>query len=318
MRPSNIPQVLFMMAIGVFNAASAADSNDPIVGQWKFVKATKVFHANGHFTDPKGTSKGSRGGTWKCVNPSAEPRQYEIVWANTKLTDILLLQNDGTHLSGTKKNAHGEMASAERLTSEDPDKPAVAPVADEGPSSNTLSEATIPPPSKRIEPFLEPSLNAVLAPLGENPQMPRIPVETLRASLGAGIVTAKTPAQKQIYQCAIAVCDALTNAMDERAQARAAAVASGLLPSISTGGGIVKSMPLHGWDAGHAGEAIRKKEKDERAYADKQAKQVSNFTDSVAYKAWVAKTTILRNNAMDLYTKLVQFEAADSLAGGGQ
>jgi hypothetical protein len=161
---------------------------------------------------------------------------------------------------------------------------------------------------------LEPSLNAILAPLGEDPKMPRIPVETLRASLGAGVVTAKTPAQQQIYQCAIAVCDALTNGMDERAQARAAAIQSGLLPSISTGGGIVKTAPLHGRDAGHAGDAIRRKQKDERDYADKQAKDVSNFADSAASKAWVAKTTILRDNAMGLYGKLVQLEAADSFA----
>ena len=41
---------------------------------------------------------------------------------------------------------------------------------------------------------------------------------------------------------------------------------------------------------------------------------MSNFADSAAYKAWVAKTTILRDNAMGLYSKLVQLEAVDSLA----
>ena len=128
------------------------------------------------------------------------------------------------------------------------------------------------------------------------------------------MVTAKTPKQQQIYQCAMAVCDALTNGMDERTQAKAAAISSGLLPSISNGASIVKTAPLRGWDAGHAGDAIRKKQKDEREYADKQAKDVSNFADSASYKAWVARTTILRDNAMGLYSKLVQFEAADSVA----
>ena len=202
---------------------------------------------------------------------------------------------------------------------EKPKAPAAlaTPGAPESPSHAPAPAAKSPPPSKQIEPFLEPSLNAVLAPLGDNPQMPRIPVEKLRASLGAGVVTSKTPAQQQIYQYAIAVCDALTNGMDERAQAKAAAIASGLLPSISTGGSIVKTAPLRGWDAGHAGDAIRKKQKDERAYADKQAKDVSNFTDSSAYKAWVAKTTMLRDNAMGLYSKLVQLEAADSMVAEG-
>ena len=221
--------------------------------------------------------------------------------------------------SGERKGPTGEVIdiSRIRLAREDDGAAAAsaapapaAPVASESPSQ--APAAKIPPPSKQIEPFLEPSLNAILAPLGENPQMPRIPVEKLRASLGAGVVTAKTPAQQQIYQCAIAVCDALTNGMDERAQARAAAIQSGLLPSVSNGASIVKTAPLRGWDAGAAAEAIRKKQKDERSYADKQAKGVSNFADSAAFKAWVAKATLLRDNAMGLYSKLVQYEAVDS------
>jgi len=219
-------------------------------------------------------------------------------------------------ISGVKRPL-GDVAAVEPKAPAAPAAPAVSG-APKSPSHAPAPAAKSPPPSKQIEPFLEPALNAILAPLGENPQMPRIPVEKLRASLGAGVVTAKTPAQQRIYQCAIAVCDALTNGMDERAQARAAAIASGLLPSISTGGSIVKTAPLRGWDAGHAGDAIRQKQKDEREYADKQAKDVSNFADSAAYKAWVAKTTILRDNAMDLYSKLVQFEAADSLAEGAR
>jgi len=308
MRFSKILQVLFIVSIGVFKPAFGADLNDPILGQWKwFTKSTKVFHADGRLTDTEGRI--TKGGTWRRLNPDEAPGKYEIVWSSGRFVDTILLGDGDNRLSG--KNTKGDRVSAVRLSREDPDKTA------ETPATNAPAIKS-PPPSKQIEPFLEPSLNAILAPLGENPQMPRIPVEKLRAALGAGVVTAKTPAQQQIYQCAIAVCDALTNGMDERAQARAAAIQSGLLPSISNGGSIVKTAPLRGWDAGHAGDAIRKKQKDERSYADKQAKGVSNFADSAAYKAWVAKTTILRDNAMGLYSKLVQFEAADSLAEGAR
>jgi predicted Ser/Thr protein kinase len=167
-------------------------------------------------------------------------------------------------------------------------------------------------PSRQIEPLLEPSLNAILAPLGQNPQMPRVPVEKLQAVLGGEAVRARTPLQKQIYQYAIAVCESLTNGMDERALTKAAAVSSSWVPSVSNGGSIVNTMPLRGWDAGHAGDAVRKKQKDERAYADQRADQYSIFMESSAYKAWVTKSAILRQNVMALYSKLVQLEAADA------
>lgn len=171
-----------------------------------------------------------------------------------------------------------------------------------------------PVPSKQIEPLLDPSLDAVLAPLDKDPQMPRVAVEKLRASLSGGAVQAKTPAQKQIFQCAISVCDALVNGMDERAQVRAQAMASGQVPSVSNGGSIVNTMPLRGWDAGHAGDAVRKKQADERRYADQKAGQFSAFMESSAYKAWVTKSATLREGVMSIYTKLVQLEAADAVA----
>ena len=258
MRSSKIFQVLFIVSIGVFKPAFGADLNDPIVGQWKwYTKTTKVFHADGRFTDPEHEDKA--GGTWKCLNPGESPRKYSIIWSSGKFVDTVLLENEENRLSGIGKNFYGARVSAARLSREDPDKTAEAPATNAEAATLNAPAAKSPPPSKQIEPFLEPALNAILAPLGENPQMPRIPVEKLRASLGAGVVTAKTPAQQRIYQCAIAVCDALTNGMDERAQAKAAAISSGLSPSLSNGASIVKTAPLHGWDAGHAGDAIRKK-----------------------------------------------------------
>ena len=149
--------------------------------------------------------------------------------------------------------------------------------------------------------------------------MPRVPVEKLQASLGAGVVKARTPLQKQIYQYGMAVCEALTNGMDERAQARVTALASAQAPSLSNGASIEKTSPLRGWDAGRNAEAIRKKQQDERNYADNQGRANSNFMESSAYKAWVAKAKTMRENVMNLYGRLVQLEAADpaNQASGG-
>jgi len=188
------------------------------------------------------------------------------------------------------------------------------------PSPSAAAEAAAPAaagpnnasPSKQIDPLLEPCLNAILAPLQQEPQMPRVSVEKLRATLSGEAVRARTPSQKRIFQYAIWVCDALTNGMDERARTRAAAVSSAQVPSLSNGGSIVNTMPLHpGKNSGNAGEAIRKKQKDERSYADQQAQAFSTFMESSAYKAWVAKSTKLRQDVMSVYTKLVQFEAAE-------
>jgi len=185
-----------------------------------------------------------------------------------------------------------------------------------GPAVAANSGSPTPSPSTQIEPLLEPCLDAILAPLEKDPGMPRIAVEKLRASLGGGAVKAKTPSQKQIYQSGIAVCEALTTAMDERAQARAAAMASAQVPSPSNGASIVNTMPLRGRDAGHAGDAIRGKQRDERNYADDKAWAASGFMESSAYKAWVAKSASLRENVMGLYGKLVKLEAAEPDTAG--
>ena len=129
-------------------------------------------------------------------------------------------------------------------------------------------------PSARIEPVLVPALNAILAPLEKNPAMPRVQVETLRASFGADVMRVAAPGQGQIYQNAMAVCDALTRAMDDRAKAKSDALASAKMHSILNGLGINKSSPMHN---GRAAEAVRKKQRDERSYADDLGHQQSAF-----------------------------------------
>ncbi len=166
-------------------------------------------------------------------------------------------------------------------------------------------------PSSKLEPFLEPCLDAILAPLEANPKQPRVEVEKLRASFAGGQIKAKTDAQKQIYQNAMAVCDALSKAMDDRARAKADAVASSKVPMRSDATGIVKSSPMRGFDAGANAEAIRKKQKDERRDADDVARRNQAYMNSAAYRSWTDKAPRLRQSVMALYTRQVQLEALD-------
>jgi hypothetical protein len=166
-----------------------------------------------------------------------------------------------------------------------------------------------PLPSTKLQPLLEPCLNAILAPLQANPKMPRVRVETLRATFAAQLVTASTPAEQQIYQNAMAVCDAMTSDMDARAKAQQAAKTAAEEPTLSTGGDIVDSAPVRGWDAGADAQAIRGKQKDERAYEDARAQRQSSFVNSSAYTSWVDNAPTLRQNVMSLYTRQVEIEA---------
>jgi hypothetical protein len=126
MRFRKILQLLFIVSIAGFRPALGAEEKDPVLGQWKwFTKSTKVFHGDGRLTDLEGSTR--KGGTWKCVNPGEAPRRYVITWEQGNNVDTLILGPAEKHLDG--KNKHGVHVSADRLTSEDPDKAPEAPAA---------------------------------------------------------------------------------------------------------------------------------------------------------------------------------------------
>ena len=164
-------------------------------------------------------------------------------------------------------------------------------------------------PSAQLKPILKPCLNAILSPLEANPAMPRVQVETMRADFAASMVTADTAAEKGVYQNAVEVCNAMTSDMDARANAQAQAEASAEMPTLSTGGDIDESMPMHGRDAGGAGNAIRKKQKQDRKDANQKAQRQSAFVNSSAYNTWVKNGPNLRDYVMGLYTRQVELEA---------
>jgi hypothetical protein len=169
--------------------------------------------------------------------------------------------------------------------------------------------AAAPLPSAQLKPILEPCLDAILSPLQNNTSMPRVQVETLRADFAASMVTADTAAEKRVYQNAVEVCNAMTSDMDARANAQTQAKTSSEMPTLSTGGDIDESMPMRGWDAGGAGNAIRKKQKQDRKDANKKAQRQSAFVNSSGYNTWVNNAPELRELVMGLYTRQMELEA---------
>ena len=125
---SKFLQVLLIVSIGVFHSAFGADSDDPIVGQWKwFTKDTMVVHADGRLTRSAADGSSKAVATWKRLNPGETPCKYEISWVRIKAVDILLLENGENRLSGVGKNIYGDHVSANRMSREDPEKTAAAP-----------------------------------------------------------------------------------------------------------------------------------------------------------------------------------------------
>ena len=166
-------------------------------------------------------------------------------------------------------------------------------------------------PSERIEPLLDKTLEAIFSSLKASPKMPRVEIEKLRASFSGELIKATTQEQRQILQNAMAVCDSLTKCMDDRANAKAAAEASAKTPLNSNATSIHISSPMRGRDAGAAGEAIRKKLKDERKDADDVARREAAFLQSVAYRSWTEGAPTRRRAVMANFTRQVQLEALE-------
>jgi hypothetical protein len=81
------------------------------------------------------------------------------------------------------------------------------------------------------------------------------------------------------------------------------------MSTLSTAGDIDESMPMHGRNPGPEGQAIRQKQKDDRADADARAQRESSFVNSSAYTSWVKNSPNLREYVMNLYTRQTELEA---------
>lgn len=74
-------------------------------------------------------------------------------------------------------------------------------------------------PSADLQQFMSAHLDAILGPLVEKPALPRTELAQLRAALAQRFTRASL-ADRDVYQNALTICDALTQAMNERNQAQ--------------------------------------------------------------------------------------------------
>src|SRR4051812_23937415 len=86
------------------------------------------------------------------------------------------------------------------------------------PQQRVQSPAVSQPASARLAQFTAAYLDHILAPIDENVLLPRTELGQLRAEFLDRMMKAPDPEKPQ-YQAAVAVCDALTSAMDERDKA---------------------------------------------------------------------------------------------------
>ena len=171
------------------------------------------------------------------------------------------------------------------------------------------ARATEAAPSTQLDPIIGPCVEAIVAPLEADPKAPTGQVAKLRSKFTVSLGKSETPSQKQVYVNAIAVCDAITKALDDRAKSKAGAEASAKTPLGSNAGSINKSMPQPGRRAGYLAQQIRKKQDEERELAEAEAKKKADFLHSGAYTAWAERAPKYRQNVMAYYTRQSQLEA---------
>jgi len=86
-----------LTAILQSSALAEAPAADPIVGRWNWHNHTVLFiHANGTC----GWNENDGKGTWKCVNPSQDPRKYILDWNRGQYVETLYLKKHATKISG--------------------------------------------------------------------------------------------------------------------------------------------------------------------------------------------------------------------------
>jgi hypothetical protein len=219
--------------------AFAADSNDPIVGTWKwFTKGTRTFHTDGTVTPD---------GTWKCVNPGGLPHKYVIVWGDGTWVDTMVLGKEEKHLSG--HNQKGVPVSGDRLSREDPAVASNPPPA----GGNAPATAGTPPATAGTAPAATSntpatvnlsSLTEPLAPYIQNLEvllsLRRISNKENKAFLtqasgklitvrqGIVVESEKVSDQKKApFNAALKTCDLISAALAERSQVLGDLKASG-------------------------------------------------------------------------------------------
>jgi hypothetical protein len=166
------------------------------------------------------------------------------------------------------------------------------------------------PPSARLSQFTAAHLDAILAPIDQRPQLPRTDVSQLRAALADE--SAKAPeAEREQFTTAIAVCDALNSAMDEREQTIASIAGSAAVHGPSDLGARRKDVPSHGSRADARLAKIEKREeRHEEANRKQEAVQKDDFLTQQHKNTWIQRAQQIRQHIQILTMRQSQAERA--------
>jgi hypothetical protein len=144
-------------------------------------------------------------------------------------------------------------------------------------------------PTAVLTKFLEYFLDRILAPLPQNVAMPRTELGLVRVAFVAQ--ASQVPAaERPAYQWAIATCDAMSSAMDERDKAETVRN-SAQAPTVRD------VTDARGKGAKHVAHS-----------SNGAARGDAAFLDSGSLNAWDQRATILRANIQALYGRVVAAE----------
>lgn len=154
------------------------------------------------------------------------------------------------------------------------------------------------PPSVELGEFGGAHLEKILAPLERQVALPRSELSQLRQSLTDRRATAPE-SEKPIYQAAILVCNALSQAMDERDKAVA---------SFQSSAAVHGSFDLSAHRKDRPSWKELRRERHEEEKRKEEAAQKDNFLNAQLKSGWQQRTIQLRQNIDRLYGRVKELE----------
>jgi hypothetical protein len=159
------------------------------------------------------------------------------------------------------------------------------------------------PPSAVLSRFTANQLDRILSPIDRQIPLPRTRLSQIRAQFTDKLAQAPDTEKTQ-YQAAVAVCDALNAAMDEREKAIASLQGSAAVHAPSDLGARRRDLPTRGGvgTAMLADAELRSEAREERN-RKQEARQNDNFFDTQLKTNWTQRTLQIRQNIQLLMSR---------------
>jgi hypothetical protein len=154
------------------------------------------------------------------------------------------------------------------------------------------------PPSVELGEFGGAHLEKIFAPLEHQIALPRSQLAQLRQSLTDRRVTAPEN-EKPVYQAALLVCNALSQAMDEREKA---------IASFQSSAAVHGSFDLGAHRKDRPSRKELRRERHEEEKRKEEAAQKDNFLSAQLKSSWQQRTIQLRQNIDRLYGRVRELE----------